>query len=80
MSKTPAPQDLQKPVFQVAESAVQLQLSLYHSTEEVARDSQEVDKTIVNQMVLIKRVVEAIGNCILFFFVEVETDLPLLLC
>jgi len=82
MTKPSAAQDLQqfqRLVFQVAESAIQLQLSLYRSAEEVVRDEQEVDRAIVNQMVLIKRVVEAIGSCILFFLVEVESDLPLLI-
>jgi len=66
MSKPPAAQDLQqfqRLAFQVAESAIQLQLFLYRSAEEVVRDEQEVDKAIVNQMVLIKRVTEAIGGC-----------------
>jgi len=66
MTNSPAAQDLQqfqRLVFQVAESAIPLQLFLYRSSREVLRDEQEIDKAIVNQMVQIKRVTEAIGEC-----------------
>ena len=65
MSKRSTAQDLQqfqRLVFQVAESAIQLQLFFYLSAEEVVRDEQEVDKAIVNHMFQIKRVTEANGK------------------
>ena len=66
MSRGPASaqdlKQLQGLASQAVESTIQLQLSLYNSAEEVARDEKEVDEALTFQMLQIRRVAEAFGE------------------